>query len=67
LFWQGVRNIAAERVLKRQKNNRQKRKLARGWKGCLEHNIAMANKGAAKLNEVAERNSMHDNDMDAVC
>ena len=67
LFWQGVRNIAADRVYKRLNTNRQQRKVARGWKGCLEHSISMANKGAAKLNEVAERNSMYENDMDAVC
>ena len=66
LLWKGVRNIAADRAYKRQKTNRQKRNVTRGWKGCLKHSISMANKGAAKLNEVAERNSMDENDMDAV-
>ena len=66
LFWKGVRNIAADRVYKRQKTDRQKRKVTRGWKGCLRKSISMANTGAAMLNEVAERTSMYENDLDAV-
>ena len=65
LFWKGVRNIAADRVFNRQKPNRQNRKIKMGWKGCMEHNMAMANIGAERINEVAELNCMRDNDMDA--
>ena len=62
LFWKGIRCIAADRVYKLQKTARQKRKIGKGWAGCMQRSMAMANIGAEKINEFAELTCMRNND-----